>query len=134
MCLLKRVRPGNCTCEYSPYVNATISDPRLEKRRWLCGAVVQDAPVDFEIKTTAEKDSPQGLPHTMLQILPQVADKDKVSHAARRDAKVERVVSNKYWYYDVKNRMCLHDWHDNIRVPDLVQFKPPLGNATEGGE
>lgn len=75
MCLQRRLRPANCSCEYSPYVAATQSDPKLEGRHWTCGTVSVDKKQDFTINPVAHPKSVAGLPHTMEQLLPQVAKK-----------------------------------------------------------
>lgn len=75
ICLLKRQRPANCSCEYSPYVMRTQSDPRLHPSGdfWICGVVSVDRKADFSINAVAYPNSTVGLPHTMEQLLPQVA-------------------------------------------------------------
>lgn len=77
MCLMKRERPANCTCEYSPYVRNTQSDPRLHKsgQFWVCGVVSLDKKSEYTITAVAQPNSTLGLPHTMEQILPQVRGK-----------------------------------------------------------
>eukprot|EP00897_Mesotaenium_endlicherianum_P000853 jgi/Mesen1/10769/ME000091S10317 len=73
VCLVKRVRPANCSCEYSAYSQATQSDPQLEHKRWTCGSVSVDSRKDFSIDTKLRRNSAVGLPHTMEQLLPQLA-------------------------------------------------------------
>eukprot|EP00897_Mesotaenium_endlicherianum_P000855 jgi/Mesen1/10770/ME000091S10319 len=73
MCLLKRVRPANCSCEYGSAAMATQSDPKLQDNKWTCGSVSVDKAADFTIKTVATPASVPGLPHTMEQLLPMVA-------------------------------------------------------------
>eukprot|EP00271_Cylindrocystis_brebissonii_P008691 TRINITY_DN2316_c0_g1_i1.p1 TRINITY_DN2316_c0_g1~~TRINITY_DN2316_c0_g1_i1.p1 ORF type:complete len:824 (+),score=81.43 TRINITY_DN2316_c0_g1_i1:407-2878(+) len=72
LCLLKRDRPANCSCEYSSYVRNTQSDPRLEPRSgyFTCGMLSVDNRKDYSIIAIPGPKSAPGLPHTMEQLLP----------------------------------------------------------------
>ncbi|CAI5471163.1 unnamed protein product [Closterium sp. Yama58-4] len=75
ICMLKRERPANCSCEYSAYEYKTQSDPRKHHSGdfWVCGVVSIDRRADFAINAVARTNSTVGLPHTMEQLLPQLA-------------------------------------------------------------
>ncbi|CAI7743801.1 unnamed protein product [Closterium sp. NIES-53] len=73
MCLQRRMRPANCTCEYSSFVPASQSDPRWEKGSTVCGTLSIDHDKDFTIHPLPTPRSPPGLPHTLDQLLPQLA-------------------------------------------------------------
>ncbi|CAI5524858.1 unnamed protein product [Closterium sp. Naga37s-1] len=75
ICMLKRERPANCSCEYSAYEYKTQSDPRKHHSGdfWICGVVSIDRRADFAINAVARTNSTVGLPHTMEQLLPQLA-------------------------------------------------------------
>ena len=76
VCMLKRVRPATCSCEYSPFHAATMSDPVLAKNgMYQCGGVSAENHGDFAtISTNSAAAAVPGLPHTLDQLLSQVAD------------------------------------------------------------
>ena len=75
VCLLERVRPASCSCEYSPYHAATMSDPVLAGNKYQCGGVSAEKQADFAaVPTVPTPGAVPGLPHTLDQLLPQVAD------------------------------------------------------------
>ena len=76
VCLLERVRPASCSCEYSPHHAATMSDPVLAANgKYQCGGVSAEKQADFAtVSTTPSTPAVPGLPHTLDQLLPQVAD------------------------------------------------------------
>jgi hypothetical protein len=80
MCLTKRVRPANCTCEYSSSVLRSDKDPALAKdgRTLTCGSLSPTVAADFVVSGVADPDKPPlvGLPHTLEELLPRVADAD----------------------------------------------------------
>ncbi|CAI5973977.1 unnamed protein product [Closterium sp. NIES-64] len=82
MCLQRRVRPANCTCEYSSLVPASQSDPRWEKGSTVCGTLSIDHDKDFTITPLPTPRSPPGLPHTLEQLLPQLARNVSATAAA----------------------------------------------------
>ena len=78
LCLLKRARPAACSCEYSPYHHRTQSDPRVKRIGgrdvYVCGVKSVDKRSEFAIQAAPGPNSTtEGLPHTMAQLLPQVA-------------------------------------------------------------
>lgn len=73
MCMQLRVRPSNCSCEYSNFVASSQTDPQLDGNMWSCGRASQDRRKDYEINPIVKPGAVIGLPHTMEQILPQVA-------------------------------------------------------------
>eukprot|EP00270_Netrium_digitus_P010637 TRINITY_DN3309_c0_g1_i1.p1 TRINITY_DN3309_c0_g1~~TRINITY_DN3309_c0_g1_i1.p1 ORF type:complete len:825 (-),score=207.10 TRINITY_DN3309_c0_g1_i1:167-2641(-) len=80
MCLYHRTRKANCTCEMSSFVQNSETDNFMHKngRNWQCGATEEYLPIADEppaITTLATKATPPGFPHTMEQLLPQVAKK-----------------------------------------------------------
>ena len=78
MCLSARARPAQCSCEYSSAVLKSDKDPVLKGSSWTCGSVSVDS-MD-KVKVSGERDSddaPAGLPHTLEQLLPKVADASK---------------------------------------------------------
>ncbi|CAI5488160.1 unnamed protein product [Closterium sp. Naga37s-1] len=82
MCLQRRERPANCTCEYSSLVPASQSDPRWEKGSTVCGTLSIDHDKDFTITPLPTPRSPPGLPHTLEQLLPQLARNVSATAAA----------------------------------------------------
>ena len=76
VCQLKRVRPASCSCEYSPFHAGTMSDPILAgDGTYKCGFLSAENSVDFAIvPTTSSASAVPGLPHTLDQLLPRVAD------------------------------------------------------------
>jgi hypothetical protein len=76
LCILKRVRPASCPCEFSTFHAATMSDPVLaENGMYQCGGLSAEKQNDFaSVLTNISVASVPGLPHTLNQLLPQVAD------------------------------------------------------------
>lgn len=77
LCMTKRVKPASCTCEYSAHVNNTQTEPKLEGNRWRCGSVSVDQPFEIETTQAPGKEVVPGLPWTLDQLLPEVADENK---------------------------------------------------------
>ena len=75
MCVARRQRPGACPCELASAALRTDSDPKQSGTRLLCGSVSVDAPEKFQVTGRAtSSDATEGLPHTLTQLLPRVAD------------------------------------------------------------
>jgi hypothetical protein len=75
VCLAKRARPAKCGCEYASDVLRSDKDPVLKGTSWTCGSVSVDSLDKFQVTgRPANNDSYPGLPHTLEQLLPQVAD------------------------------------------------------------
>eukprot|EP00475_Leptophrys_vorax_P015054 TRINITY_DN21388_c0_g1_i1.p1 TRINITY_DN21388_c0_g1~~TRINITY_DN21388_c0_g1_i1.p1 ORF type:complete len:593 (+),score=11.70 TRINITY_DN21388_c0_g1_i1:169-1779(+) len=75
MCLQKRLRPATCTCEFSNFVDKSQSDPKLDAtgHKWTCGTVSVDKQEDYSIAAVPSPKAAIGLPHTMEQLLPNIA-------------------------------------------------------------
>lgn len=71
ICLMRRLRPGVCKCEYSNYALETQTDPAENKhnRRVECGVISVDRKSEYIIPTRAHQKSVPGLPHTVPQLL-----------------------------------------------------------------
>lgn len=56
LCVLKRIRPGLCNCELSPFVRHTQSDPVLVKGTKLirCGRVITESKLKYTVPFTVE--------------------------------------------------------------------------------
>ncbi|CAI5537479.1 unnamed protein product [Closterium sp. Naga37s-1] len=75
LCLLRRVKPGSCRCESSPFVHRTQSEPKLQGRNIICGVYNTEGKPDLPVMMPLNTASPVvGLPHLLEQLLPQVAD------------------------------------------------------------
>lgn len=77
-CLVKRVRPGVCNCEYSPMSAATQTDQVLTNgsRVIRCGAVSREDKSEYEIPVTipSEDEEPAfGMPLTIRSVSEKVA-------------------------------------------------------------
>jgi hypothetical protein len=86
VCMLRRVRPASCSCESTPFFTSTMGDPVPVNGVYQCGKVSVETKASFEIPTKPPRSSSKGktsrakpgLPHTLDQLLPQVADKHGV--------------------------------------------------------
>eukprot|EP00271_Cylindrocystis_brebissonii_P010212 TRINITY_DN26334_c0_g1_i1.p1 TRINITY_DN26334_c0_g1~~TRINITY_DN26334_c0_g1_i1.p1 ORF type:complete len:755 (+),score=87.54 TRINITY_DN26334_c0_g1_i1:1397-3661(+) len=78
LCLLRRKRPGACQCEHSPFVGRSQTDPALVEgtRIWKCGMLSVDKVATIPTEPTA-KPVP-GLPHTLKELVNQVAEDNVV--------------------------------------------------------
>lgn len=74
VCMLERVRPATCSCESSPFYASTMADPVDLNGTYQCGSVSVETIDDFKIPTHVSEASEKGLPHTLDQLLPHVAD------------------------------------------------------------
>ncbi|CAI5472107.1 unnamed protein product [Closterium sp. Yama58-4] len=75
LCLLRRVKPGSCRCESSPFVHKTQSEPKLQGRNIVCGVYNTEGKPDLPVMMPLNTAAPVvGLPHLLEQLLPQVAD------------------------------------------------------------
>ncbi|CAI5942409.1 unnamed protein product [Closterium sp. NIES-65] len=75
LCLLRRVKPGSCRCESSPFVHRTQSEPKLQGRNIICGVYNTEGKPDLPVMMPLNTAAPVvGLPHLLEQLLPQVAD------------------------------------------------------------
>jgi hypothetical protein len=79
-CIRKRLRPAMCPCEFSNFVKQTQNDPQWNNatNKYVCGKSSVDQKRDYEIPvvwkpTEKEKNPTPGLPHTMEDLLSQVA-------------------------------------------------------------
>ena len=75
MCLSRRARPAMCPCEYSSAVAHSDKDPVRKGATVSCGTVSVDLPELFQVSGhVTSTNSTVGLPHTLEQLLPMVAD------------------------------------------------------------
>ncbi|OSX79189.1 hypothetical protein BU14_0084s0003 [Porphyra umbilicalis] len=77
MCLLKRVRPGICNCEFSSFVSNTQTDPVVKNgsRVIRCGMTSVETKEDFVIPVLPPEgvsEPPFGLPLTMESVVEKV--------------------------------------------------------------
>ena len=88
-CLQKRLRPGTCPCEHSPYAMQTQTDPTVvyamtaegnKKGLLKCGAVSKDDSRAYDIVALPSKGQAPvfGLPFTLEMLLPMVARNNHV--------------------------------------------------------
>jgi len=68
-CLVKRIRPANCTCEFSSSYFRTLTDPKTDGDSLRCGFVAVDKAQDYDIPVAVKKQAVVGLPHTLPQLL-----------------------------------------------------------------
>ena len=103
MCLQRRVRPAHCSCEFSNFVAQSQSDPKLDAKthRFTCGTVSVDNREDYEITAVAVPGAPPGLPHTMEQLLPQVAREVPGAGVGGNTLKVVTLVAVTFGYADM---------------------------------
>jgi hypothetical protein len=81
-CLLRRARPGVCTCEHSYAVLRSDTDPvvsRLDNKTVTCGSLSSTNLAEYTVtgRPSAAGRAVPGLPHTLEQLLPRVADAEK---------------------------------------------------------
>ena len=88
-CLQKRLRPGACPCEYSPFAMETQTDPTViyamtaeghKKGLLKCGALSRDDSTAYDIVSSPSKGQAPvfGLPFTLEMLLPMVARNNHV--------------------------------------------------------
>lgn len=78
ICLIKRIRPGVCNCEYSPMSAATQTDQILTNgsRVIRCGAVSREDKAEYDVPVTALSDGEEpafGMPLTIRSVSEKVA-------------------------------------------------------------
>lgn len=73
ICLSRRIKPFSCRCEYSPFVQHTQSEPSQVGKKLHCGNIVVDNDIELPITSLSGPVIP-GFPHTLEQLLNQVAD------------------------------------------------------------
>jgi beta-arabinofuranosyltransferase len=78
VCMLERARPASCSCEMSTRFLKTMTDPVVLNGAYQCGKISVERKNDFKIPVQATIESKPGLPHTLDQLLPQVADRNGV--------------------------------------------------------
>ncbi|KAK1858056.1 hypothetical protein I4F81_000670 [Pyropia yezoensis] len=83
MCLLKRVRPGICNCEFSSFVSNTQTDPVVKNgsRVIRCGMTSVETKEDFVIPVLPPEgvtEPPFGLPLTMESVIDKVIQNNTV--------------------------------------------------------
>lgn len=96
-CILKRVRPGMCPCEFAVFSMSTTSDPYVDaaSRAIICGSVSPDSARNYALDETLDdsyKRTP-GIPHTLSHLLSIVAENRSVIMTAATYAYREFVMS-----------------------------------------
>lgn len=81
LCILKRIRPGICNCEFSTMALSTTSDPRVDSNNnVICGKRSLDAPRSYNLEKTLVEgyNRTVGIPHTLPQLISVIAPASRV--------------------------------------------------------
>ncbi|CAN8062254.1 unnamed protein product [Agarophyton chilense] len=111
-CLVRRVRPGICNCEYSPSSAETQTDPifRQGSRIIKCGSISQETKADYEIPVMVpgSDEEPQyfGLPLTLRTVVERVVEDNTVILSAMN-----------FGYRDI-----MMNWVCNMRELKIMNF------------
>ena len=78
LCLLRRVRPGQCACEYAVFSSKTNTEPVKIADRFICGIISDESAVNFQIDLTRApfhdtSVNLEGFPHSFERLVDAVA-------------------------------------------------------------